>query len=542
MDSSNSESVLNQSQAQWGLAFRFLWVFCFAFTLDCKAIFSQPIQVLDAAGLDLEAILLHRHDPMDSTSLFLEWENLGRLRLTTEYSRTPSIQKNGLNTATVRSEQEKQTLYLSVGSQAEVKLGRYWKDNIFRYRDPEQYSAKLKSQQNEILFGTLYHFLNPNEPGPKLDLLLDFRAVTLLDYTLGFCWSRFGNLEKSGETRLEFLQTFRDARDEFQFEDLRPAGSGERVQGTYNASYQSSSFQAEGRRGPGIWAGRAVYSWSRPNRPQTEYSFTDSSQSLIMGASFRGGSHLSYLGYSYGEGQIRTFGLRIPPGSEGSKRFHYGFIQTSFQELRAESAPYFLLPHSSSSMGLAASEYTLHSTPSPEAFSNHKETLSYNRLGLSFIADVYGGFSRSGELIRMDGSVRQLEWKLKHIQWISSLCLEFSAPLILSLADFDLKGETRTHGPFSTQIDRTYRFGKIGSILSVTPRLTGEWDLDTWGEGKLKLGGKVAQVLFLWSDLADKQGTSSKGGGIGEGALDPGSTYPIFENGFFGELSLTLEY
>ena len=550
MDSSNSEPSLTKGQAQWGLAFRILGVLCFTLALDCGAIFSQTLPALDAAGLDLDAILFHRQDSQTFTSPFLEWENLGRFRLTTEYSRTPSLQKNGLDTATVRQVQEIQTLYLSVGSQADLKLGRYHKEDIYYYRDPKNYSANLKTQQHSIPFGTLYHVLNSNEPGSKLDLLLDFRAVTMLDYTLGFCWSRFGNLEKAGATRFEFLQTFRDARDEFQFEDLRAEGSGEHVKGTYNASYQSSSLQTESRLGPGIWAGRAIYAWSSPNRPQTEYSFTDSSQSLILGASFRGRSHLGYLGYTYGEGQIRTSGLRIPPGSEGSKRFHYALIQTSFQELRAESTPYSLLPHSASSMELAASEYTLHSTPSPQAFSNHKETLSYNRLGLSFIADVYGGFSRSGELIRMDGSLRQLELMPKHIHRISCLRFELAVPVVLSFIDFNFIGETHTEGPFSTQIDRTYQFGKTGSILSVTPRLTGEWDLAIWGERKIKLEGKVAQVLFLWSEIVDKPGTSSSaagngsglGSGKGPGGLDRVSNYPIFENGFFGALSLTLDY
>jgi hypothetical protein len=228
----------------------------------------------------------------------------------------------------------------------------------------------------------------------------------------------------------------------------------------------------------------------------------------------------------------------VPPGSEGSKRFHYALSSHSLQELRMASASRVLLPNSSTSLGMAGSYYSFQSQPPVDAMVQHKETLSYNRLGLSFIADMYGGFSRNGELIRLNGAVGQVEVSPRHEQRISTLRVALTLPLVFTWLDAALAGETHTQGLFSTDVDRVYGMAKRGRVLSLTPRLTGEWQVYTWGQAELKIGAKASQSLFLWNDVANTNGTPAH--------QPPGSKqqseYPPLANGFLGELSMALDF
>ncbi len=507
---------------------------------------AQTLPVLDGAGVDADALVFHRQEPAFFNSAFSEWMNLGALRLASSSTWTPTLKNTGTESVTLRSYQESQTLYLALGTWADLKLGRYTMYSTYAFRDSAAYAAQLQSDRHGYPVGVLYHLLKQDMQGTHFDLLLDFKAVEKLEYHLGFQWSRPDVVGQSRYFSLECLHTYRDASDPFLFADLRPSGTKEQLSGTYNARYQSLSALSETRLGPGIWGASALYTWSQPKLPKGEYGFTDSSQSLKLGLQFKGTRKLPSLWYAYTEGRTRTSGIRVPPGSEGSKRFHYALSSHTLQELRMESHRHEWIPKVSSSVGLAGSYFSLQSEPSQSAIDQHKETLSYNRLGLSFIADMYGGFSRSGELIGLNGKIEQLELVTHHELHLSTLRLLLDLPIILTYMDASMHGETHTQGLFTTSVDRVYDFGKTGRILSLTPRLKGEWQVGTLGQGKLKMGAKASQAIFLWNDVENRPGTSSNPAKPSDPPKATASTstadYPPLSNGFLGEISMALDF
>jgi hypothetical protein len=512
------------------------------------ASFGQTPRFFDNAGLDPEVLFLHRKERVFYDSPFSEWDSLGQGRLQAHINYSPTLQKNSSDSATLRTTEELQMAYIALGSQACVKFGRSRKNSLYRISDSASYVADLKSQVEEFPVGILYHLLNPIQHGSQFDLLMDIHGLKLLDYTMGFRWNRPMPSLRSRGLSFEFLHTFSDIADPFHIVDLRPAGSGENVFGTFNTHYQGASMIAEIPLGDNLWTGSADYRWSRPDMAKSEYSFTDSSQSLRLGMAFTGPPPLAKIWYAYQEARVRTTGRRIPPGSSGSKRFHYALTSTSLHEMRIASTRRDFYSNSSTSMEIAGNWNSFNSTPPDEAINQHKETLSYNRLGLSFIADVYGGFARSAELVTIQGEMRQLELTPRHEQRLPWLRLELSAPMSLTWFDFSLDGESRTQELFATHVDRTYVYGRTGRILSVTPRLTVDGNLPPWGSAKLKLKAKVGQTLLLWNDITNTYPSpSAPPGGPGNGgpsvSVSPReAVYPAWANGFLGELTVALDY
>ncbi len=526
----------------------------FSFFIFISNTFAQAPLILEDADFSPDAIFLHRTENIFFASPFTEWENIRRLRLVADYDWTPTLDKTGSQSATLRAYEESQTLYYAIAPQADLKLARRDYRSDFTLKDSAAYVLGMHSRRFGFPFGALYHLVPQTKAGGRLDLLVDFHAVDHLEYTLGFDWMQAPGSFHSGGIRWQFSTTFRDGSEQVDFQDNRPKGTGEKVQADFYSRLQSTSSQLEIPMGTGVLALCARYTSSKPTLPRSEYNLTDSSQTLRLGLAYRIPQSLGSVWYAYEEGQARTIGLRVPPGSEGTKRFHYALTGTSLQEARFESRTWSLLRQGLSSLSLGGNSLTLRSSPPADAIDERKETLSYNRLGLSYIADIYGGFSRNGELVTTRGSLRQIEGTARHIQEFRGWRMDLALPMALSWIDFDLDGQTVDQGVFSTTVDRTYAYGRSGRILSVTPRLSVEWATPLWGNGILKLGGKVSQFLLMWDDVRNNRvaandptkkptDPSTYPGGIpspGTPVVRP--TFPAGSNGFLGQLTCALDF
>ena len=327
-----------------------------------------------------------------------------------------------------------------------------------------------------------------------------------------------------------------------------------------------------------------LYGIGTPYRPENnqEYWFSDSSRRVDAVARYA-------RPFAWGEGNLRvafreseaiTFGRRIPPGSEGLKRFHYARNHGQLLEIGAGREPAGTESEASNasfapnapwdrgvsglSLGAAYRDYAWTSTPSPDALDAHNETLSYNRLGLSFIANLYGGLFKESEII--SGSFHAGTWEVHggwsgRLPWLSPAGSEgatgsgsgfgsgtgsgigaggrgrFGAwrgtgALSLYRTDFRLRweGHSLSQRVFSVDTSAAYGGGPSGHLIGATPRLGAAWSL---GRFRAEITASQAVPLILEVD-----GT----GNSGSGSARSSESYPWFRNGFVAEARLQAGY
>jgi hypothetical protein len=430
-----------------------------------------------------------------------------------------------------------------------------------RYAEPGRLNAALGGVRSEMGMAAVYRLLG--DGGAAGDAFLDMGLAVPAFDRHGFSWkAAVGNRAR---WRLEYALDRRDVDEPFSVENLDTSGGGEKMEGAYRARTLSHRVSAEMPLAGGSLALSGAYAEGTPWRPHAEFWFSDSSRRAEAGARYaraigNGGdgsgrdwgvwsSHASYR-----ETEAISLGRRIPPGSEGAKRFHYARNHgrdfaagvgrdpaPALKAFKGFQGPAGREPDGLS-LGAEVRDYVWKSAPSPDALDARSETLSYNRLGLSFIANLYGGLFKESEIV--SGSFRASAWEA-HGAWrfgipIPSALggrnrpLSASAGVSIYHTDFrlDWEGRSLSQRLFTVDTSAAYGSARRGHLIGATPRLQADWI-----QGRFRAGLAVSQVLPL------RFKTRGAGADAGEDAGGPAETrYPAFRNGFTAALRLEAGY
>lgn len=428
-----------------------------------------------------------------------------------------------------------------------------------RYAEPGRLNAALGGMRSEMGMAAVYRLLA--DGGAEGDAFLDLGLAIPGFDRHGFSWK--AAMGSRARWRLEYALERRGVDEPFSVENLDTSGGGEKVEGAYRARTLSHRMAAELPLAGGSLALSGAYAEGTPWRPHLEFWFTDSSRRAEAAARYAraigNGSGRDWgiwsAHASYRETEAISLGRRIPPGSEGAKRFHYARnhgrdfaagvgrdpASGALMPLRSQKGPAGREPDGLS-LGAEVRDYAWKSEPSPDALDARSETLSYNRLGLSFIANLYGGLFKESELV--SGSFRASAWEA-HGGWrfgipIPSALggrhrpLSASAAVSIYRTDFRLDWEGRSLSQRLLTVDTSAAYGseRRGYLIGATPRLQADWI-----QGRFRLGLAVSQVVPL---RFKTRGAGADAGEDGGGAAE--TRYPVFRNGFTAALRLEAGY
>ena len=431
-----------------------------------------------------------------------------------------------------------------------------------RYAEPGKLNAALGGARSGMGMAAVYRLLGDEAPAGGAPAS-EAPGAGFVDLGLaipefgrqGYSWRAAAG--RCARWRLEYVLNRQDVDEPFSVENLDTSGNGEKVEGAYRARTASHRVSAELPLAGGSLALSGAYAEGTPWRPRREYWFSDSSRrveaagryarDMGKGSGRDGGWGIWSAHASFREAEAISLGRRIPPGSEGTKRFHYARnhgrdfaaglgrdpappVGGLFGWLSGRE-PYGL------SLGAEVRDYAWTSTPSSDALDARSETLSYNRLGLSFIANLYGGLFKESELV--SGSIRASAWEA-HGGWRfgiplpsalggRSRPLSAAAGVSLYRTDFRMEWEGRSLSQRLLSVDTSAAYGseRNGRLIGATPRLEAEWN-----QGRFRIGVSASQVIPLIFET-----DAPESGGRG-----PGSRYPPFRNGFTAALRLEAGY
>jgi hypothetical protein len=464
------------------------------------------------------------------------------------------LRREGAATEEVASGRASQALWIR--PEPMLALALTWSHDLERnrYAEPGKLNAALGGARSGMGMAAVYRLLDDGgadggtEGGAFFDLGL---AVPEFDRQ-GYSWK--AAVGGRARWRLEYALERRDVDEPFSVENLDSSGGGEKVEGAYRARTLSHGVAAELPLAGGSLALSGAYAEGTPWRPHQEFWFTDSSRRVEAAARYAraigNGSGRDWGVWSahaaYREAEAISLGRRIPPGSDGVKRFHYARnhgqdFSAGVGRDPARPGPAGREPDGLS-LGTEVRDYAWKSTPSPDALDARSETLSYNRLGLSFIANLYGGLFKESELV--SGSFRASAWEV-HGAWRFGIPvpsalggrnrpLSASAGLSLYRTDFHLDWEGHSLSQRLLSVDTSAAYGsqRRGRLIGATPRLAADWT-----QGRFRMGLTVSQVVPLWLE------THGPGSDEGEGAAAAAETrYPVFRNGFTAALRLEAGY
>lgn len=493
--------------------------------------------------MGVDGTILHHQESHFFTSIFDEWDSLGVGRIASDWSWTPSLEKNGADTLVLEAHHFDQKVFLNLGSALTIKLGYDQNHGSFLFKDPGNLFVQYQSDVKTYPFAINTHLLPITDNSNGLDFLIDVKNSVKLDYTFGFLYR--GNLANKPLklNRLEVTNSLQDVNDDIVVKELKADSSGQEVMGVMVSRLQTFNFYSEIQRGKNIFSAKLKYAWTSPRPFGGEYGIVDSSQLVELGADWKT-LHPRWmgteLGYTYAENSVRTQGIRQPLNSKGSKRFHYALTQSTAQKFFVQSPTWKLFSESFFTAAVSFESLDFLSEPPQFAIDERKETLSYNRLGLSFIADIYGGFSRNAELLHLNGKLNSWEPSLKFQQnilftknkWAK---IELRIPTSLTSIDFDLADTSESKGLFKTEVNHVYQYRRQGFFLSGTPTMNVSLNCKSLYLGQLKIEGEVSQLVFLWNNIRSPQENPSTNK---NGAMN---NYSLFANGFFGSLKFSLD-
>lgn len=428
-------------------------------------------------------------------------------------------------------------------------LGLRWSGELDRNRliEPNQLDLRLGVERGKLGLAWMQHLL-PRERPPALSgdgpapgrPFLDLGVLIPDRKRQGFAWMLAGGRE--GAWRLEYGLVQEEVVEDFDVVNLDTNGSGEEVKGLYQGRVTAHRLVAKAAVGGGSLSALATYGFGRPRRPDREFWFCDSSRNLEGRLAF---SRPGFLGGweawgDFQEGEAYSIGRRLPPGSDGVKRFHFARNHSTLWELGSEAGP------RSWRLGSLYRRMTWSSDPPEDALDTRRETLSYNRLGLSFIANLYGGLYKMSEL--RHGRAKLGLWELNG-RGSGSLGPFFGeAGLSLYRTGFEAEAIGHSLSQRIVVIDTTYSFRRKyrGYLLGATPRLLAGLE-----SGFLRLEIEAAQAFPAFVEVRKevqefREGVEvvggGGGGGNGGGGVEPSGQeapeYSLFRNGFSARVRL----
>lgn len=359
---------------------------------------------------------------------------------------------------------------------------------------------------------------------PFLDM-----AARIADIRMqGYQWMLAGG--RTGRWRVEYGFIQEEILETARILNLDTAGSGEKISGSYRARFIGHRLVAMAPVAGGTASLLAQYGFGRPRRPQSEFWFCDSSRQLRGRLAYRrpfaAGAWEAWGDFQ--EAEAYSIGRRIPAGSEGVKRFHFARNHGTLRELGAA----VFLPVSVAADGPTAGSWAWRlgalyrgldgtSRPPEDALDSRRETLSYNRLGVSFIANLYGGLFKMSELIQGEAALGTAEvfgggegrWGLLRAgadlsAWRAGLMAEAS-------------GRTLEQKLLAVDTSDTFRIRYQGWVAGLTPRLTAALRLPY-----ITVEAEAAQALPIFSDIRREGAAGSARAEVDE------SRYALGRNGF----------
>jgi hypothetical protein len=336
---------------------------------------------------------------------------------------------------------------------------------------------------------------------------------------------------REGSWRLEYGFAREEAEEEAVVVNLDTAGNGEVVRGLYKSRVEEHRLLARVPAAGGEVSVVLLYGTADPRRPDREFWFCDSSRRLqghlaygrSLGSAGQGNEGLgAWRAWGdFQEAEAYSMGRRVPPGSEGVKRYHFARNHALRWELGAEAGS-AVGRDLGWRLGGAYSRWSWTSDPPDDALDSRRETLSYNRLGLSFIANLYGGLFKLSEMVSgeavagiagLDGGWRGRLGPLEGGAGLSLYRTGF---------DFEVRGHTLSQRLIVVDTSDAFRNSWRGWLVGATPRFFAAADF-----GFARLEAEAAQALPLHVEVRRQDGKGNRSAGDGNGAR-----YRLLRNGF----------
>lgn len=447
-----------------------------------------------------------------------------------------------------------------------IALAATWIERLDRNRlvVPEALDSRLGAERGTLGLIWMNSLLElyPGMSGRRADGAGRGQGDAFVDFGLripdrrrqGYAWMLA--LGREGLWRAEYGLDQEEVAEDFTVRNLDTAGAGETVTGLYSARAVTHRVLARAPALGGSLSLVAAYGQGRPRRPDREFWYCDSSRRLESRFSYARpfSSGLWRAQGAFEEAEAISIGRRIPEGSEGLKRFHHARNHAVLWDLGGEAgtrAAMEAVPGgpargkaSGAGAGVRAGEkgggrnwgwragatyrrLAWESHPPEDALDSRRETLSYNRLGLSFVANLYGGLYKLSELI--DGRIAADLWEVRaagRLAWGPAVA---EPGLSLFRTGFAVRAEGRTVNQRVIVIDTAGSFRSVreGHLAGVTPRLRVSWDL-----GRARLEGEAARTLPVLVEIRGPGGSDGGDGGADEARYRP------FRNGFTARLEL----
>lgn len=439
------------------------------------------------------------------------------------------LRSEGQSFTEVASGRNTQTLW--VRPMAQLHVGLTWFEGMDRnrYSDSGHIEGRLGETRKGLGLTIVQHVL-PGVPGrPFFDMGMGLPDAGRQAYVLMLAAGR------RGAWRAEYSLAQGEVAEDFHVLNLDPGGDGELVMGRYNLETAAHRILIQSPMAGGRLSVLGAYGESKPRRPEGEFWFSDSTRRVDASLSY---AHPWAWGRwtalaVYREGEAFTFGRRIPPGSNGLKRFHFARNHAQAWEAGAGRQPRD--PETGGlRLGFSYRDYGWKSTPSKDALDARDETLSYNRLGLSFIANFYGGLYKAAEIIggefHSGAWVAETEWRV--LARTPAGGLEMTAGLSGFRTGFRLQVDGRTLTQRFLGVDTSAVYGPDlrGYLAGVTPELNLRWNL-----GRLRVEAGAAQIVPVSVSIENPREPAA--------APSVSSTrYPLFHNGFSAHLGIAAGY
>lgn len=438
------------------------------------------------------------------------------------------MKKESSNPYEVSSRFFQNTFWYRPMPQLDMAVTEFHNSEKNRFLDSAQIEGTLGESRHSIGITLMLHLIPGQNYEPFLDLGFKIPSIDRQDLV----WLFGGG--KRGLWHAEYSLARNLESENFFVRNLSPSGGGEEVEGFYKTEVVSHRFSIQVPLLDGRVSSWVSYGNSLPDRPKSEFWFTDSSRKIegnlsIMYPWFLGDWALSG---SFRESEAITLGRRIPPGTDGLKRFHYAKNHAILWQLGAEN----IWQKYGITAGIFYRDYSWNSRPSENALTIRNETLSYNRLGLSFIANLYGGFFKESELISGDFSsgswIAQTNWQKNFSTHWGFWETKIQISGFRSSFNLDVEGKTISQKFLSVDTSASYGPHTKGFFTGVTPQFQVKWGL-----GKFSVETGVAQIIPIQISTEGSKGNSSS-----PSEPHTNSKNPLFQNGFSCHLNLQAAY
>ena len=489
---------------------------------------AQEARLLSASLVDWDQLMLQRRESPWQASPFSEIEGMDRLRLRASGLALPTLEKKGEDPATMDYRQAGTQLYYSPLKGLALGVGDHASAWRQAYGNSRDWRIDWSEERRSLPVSVFYRWRAREEDAFYLEGMAEavdpgrdaYRGALGVGHREGGPW------------RVEASYSQESYGEGFHVSGVGPDSIPRDWHALYLGRLWNVGVVADKTWDWGSLAIKAGYRRSQPRRDGSAYQLSDSSQAILLGARWQGPPTRPWRAeWEYGESQSHSFGRRLPSGSEGYKRFHYalghGYSHHAGWEMgsgKDSPEPWGW------TLGLTHRFYRYRNVPLAEAWQDRKETLSYNRLESSFLADVYGGFHNSSEMATMQVDLQHLALRpTLTLGKDAGIFLEAGLPLAWIYLKAGFRDSTVTRDLVASRTERAYAWESRGPMLLATPSLG-------FGlrRGPLSASARAAHAFVAWNGLRSPGDPSGRKG--------EASSFPFLGNGALLEAQAGLDF